>query len=140
MDVKNLVTIGKLAKQAQVGVQTLHYYERRSLLKPRLRKTSGYRLYDNEAVKTVRFIKHAQELGFTLNEIEGLLKLRAKTKSQCSKVVSKAQSKLVLVDEKISALQKIKRSLDDLILECHSNTSDSECPILKHFDDEEFHL
>src|SRR5688572_18532626 len=85
---------GELAARAGVNVQTLRYYERRGLLKEPRRRSSGYRAYPAEAVKLIRFVKQAQELGFTLSEIENLLRLRADQKASCSEVRARAESKL----------------------------------------------
>ena len=68
--------IGAAAEQAGVNVQTLRYYERRGLLPRPPRRTSGYREFPDEAVRVVRFVKRAQDLGFTLDEVEELLHLR----------------------------------------------------------------
>lgn len=86
-------TIGELARHAGVNIQTVHYYERRKLLLPVGRTDSGYRLYDEEALKRLRFIRHAKELGFTLEEIRGLLDLRIKSTTTCDKVKEKTERK-----------------------------------------------
>lgn len=125
------VTIGRLAKQAGVNIDTVRYYERRGLLTPDGFLESGYRLYDPEAVRKLRFIRNAQELGFTLNEISGLLKLRVGKGVRCSSVKKKAQSKLESVDEKIARLQAIRGVLKDLIGVCHSGKATEHCPILR---------
>ncbi len=75
--------IGEIAKAAGVNVQTLHYYERVGILKPTSRLDSGYRDYNSSAIRIIRFIKHAQELGFSLDDIQGLLGLSVDKKSKC---------------------------------------------------------
>lgn len=130
--------IGEVAKKAGVNVQTLHYYERVGILKPSSRLESGYRIYDNTAIRIIRFIKHAQELGFSLEEIQGLLSLRADKKSKCERVQEEASHHLIDVKLKIAKLEAISETLETLIESCKKRTVDSECPLLDCLDDEEF--
>ena len=132
--------IGKVAKEAQVNIQTLYYYERVGMLKPKSRLDSGYRIYDDSAVKAVRFIKHAQELGFSLEEIRGLITLRAATKLKCKTVQDKASIHLADVKMKIAKLEAIQDTLEDLIKNCRKQKTDSECPILDCLEEKEFGL
>jgi len=125
------LTIGRVARQAGVNVQTLHYYERRGLLSPAGRRESGYRLYRPDAVRRVRFIKNAQELGFTLNEISGLLRLRVSHAARCPDVKKKAQAKLMDIRGKILRLKAMERVLKDLVQCCRSRSTTDHCPILK---------
>jgi len=83
-------TIGKVAKKARVNIQTVRFYERRGLVSPDGHRDSGYRLYEPEAARKIRFIKNAQELGFSLKEIDGLLRLRVGRRVQCASVKKKA--------------------------------------------------
>lgn len=94
------LTIGQLAKMAGVHVQTVRYYERRNLLQPTDRKASGYRMYGDDALKRLRFIKNAQALGFTLREINDLLNLRVSSVARCGTIQVKAQAKLRQVKAK----------------------------------------
>jgi len=80
---ETIYTIGQAAKVTGVNIQTLRYYERRRLLSPISRKASGYRVYDEESLKRLRFIKNAQELGFSLKEISSLLDLKVSSKARC---------------------------------------------------------
>lgn len=134
------LTIGQVAKLASVNTQTLRYYERRNILVPLARKDSGYRVYGKEAVKTVRFIKHAQELGFTLEDIEALLDLRANHSSECGRVQARAMEKLSDVESKIARLENIRKSLKSLIMKCRKKRTNTRCPILESFDDGEVAL
>lgn len=84
------LTVSKLAKAAGVEVSTIRYYERRGLVKPFSRRSSGYRDYNSDAVRRVRFIRHAQALGFTLEEIAGLLRLRITPGMDCAAVRARA--------------------------------------------------
>lgn len=132
--------IGDVAKKAQVNVQTLHYYERIGILKPKSRLRSGYRIYDESAVRVVRFIKHAQELGFSLDEIRDLITLRANTRSKCKTVQAKATRQLQDVRQKIAKLEAIRYTLEALVKDCKRQKTDSECPILDCLDQEEFQV
>src|SRR5712692_2592094 len=109
------LTIGKLAKQVGVNVQTVRYYERRKLLPPTSRMPSGYRLYGAEALRRLRFIRNAQALGFTLQEIAELLNLRVTSTARCGDVQRKAQTKLTQVEAKARDLRVLARALEGLI-------------------------
>src|SRR3990167_4981655 len=104
-------TIGWLAKSAGVYVQTVRYYEKRKLLSPSGRRPSGYRIYGNEALTRLRFIRNAQTLGFTLREIGELLNLRVTTGTRCEDVQRRAEAKLQSVEAKIIDLQTLVRAL-----------------------------
>ena len=132
---KTLLQIGIVAKEAQVNIQTIRYYERRGLLKPQVKKDSGYRLYSQEAIQTLKFIKHAQELGFRLDEIKELIGLRAPSINQCEKVRAKASQKLEDVREKISMLQGMEATLQKLIKHCSQNKTTATCPIIDSIED-----
>ena len=93
--------VGEIARQAGVNLQTIHYYERQGLLPRPPRTESNYRVYPQDAVRRVQFIKRAQELGFTLKEIKELLSLRAAPRAGCADVRSRAQAKVQNIDEKM---------------------------------------
>ncbi len=122
--------IGEVARLAGVNLQTIHYYERRGLLPEPPRTPANYRLYPQDTVRRVRFVKRAQKLGFTLKEIEELLSLRASPRSRCADVRRRAQAKVQEIDEKIRALQGMRNALGKLIDECSGNGPITECPIL----------
>lgn len=130
------LTIGQLAKIAGVNVQTVRYYERRSLLMPSDRKPSGYRVYDDEALQLLRFIKNAQALGFTLHEIEELLDLRVTSKSLCGDVQRRAEVKLKQVEVKVRDLRSLAETLRGLIRTCKAGQTTDRCPILKSLEKE----
>ncbi len=90
-------TTGQLGKAGGVNIQTIRYYERLKLLAPTNRKPSGYRVYDSDALRRLRFIKNAQTLGFTLRDITELLNLRVSATAHCGDVQRKAQAKLMQV-------------------------------------------
>jgi len=125
--------IGEAAASAGVNLQTLHYYERRGLLQP-TRTFSNYRVYTEEAVKRVRFIKRAQELGFTLEEIGELLELRIDTEATCGDVRGRAEAKLADVKEKVRTLRSMQRALERLTAACSGEGAVSKCPILESLD------
>ncbi len=131
-----MFTIGQLAKEVGVNIETLRYYERLKLLTPTARKPSGYRLYDGEALKRLRFIKNAQALGFTLQEITDLLNLRVSSAARCGDVQRRAQTKLKQVEDKIRDLQALARPLRGLIQACRVGQPTDRCPILKSFEGE----
>lgn len=122
---------------ANVNIQTLRYYERRKILRPVARRDSGYRVYDGEAVRTVQFIKRAQQLGFTLEDIQDLLSLRIDKKSKCTNVRGRAEKTLHGVEERISRLATIRRALKKLIRDYESKSINEACPILESFEPEE---
>lgn len=130
------ITIGKVAKRAGVNIQTVRYYERRGLLLPSRRLESGYRLYPDDAVRKIVFIKKAQLLGFTLKEIRSLLRLRSGRTVRCDEVRRKAESHARDVQEKIGKLRSIEKVLRDLIKSCRRRVSTETCPILRSLEDE----
>src|SRR4051794_37191114 len=95
------LTIGQLAKRVGVNLETIRYYEREGLIPPPPRKSSGHRAYSASAVSRVRFIKRAQELGFSLAEIRELLHLRVAPAQLCTDVISQIDAKTREVEEKI---------------------------------------
>ena len=103
--------IGELATRAGVNVQTLRYYERRGILGPARRKSSGFREYDSEAERRVRFIRRAQNSGFTLEEIRGLLALWADSARSCSAVEGRARTTLARIEGKIADLRWMSDAL-----------------------------
>ena len=122
---------GELATHAGVNVQTVRFYERRGILPKPARTPSGYRVYSAEAVRLIRFIKRAQELGFTLDEVEELLRLRNNRRSSCAAVKTAGKAKMVAVDAKIASLSAMKRALAVLLASCERNDRDRQCPILE---------
>lgn len=129
------LTIGQLAKQAAVGIETVRFYERKELLEKPERNVSGYRQYSLEAVSRIRFIKRAQEVGFSLAEIKGLLSLRLDSSKKCEDVKAHALAKINEVEGKIEDLNRMKNALRDLTTACENSREIDQCPILKAFDD-----
>ncbi len=124
-----------LAAHAEVNVETIRYYHRRGLLRQPRRPAGGARHYDDEAVRVVLFIKQAQGLGFSLEEIEELLSLRvSKSSAVCTRVRGKATKKLAETDEKIAALQRIRSILAELTRVCAGDGPAERCSILRALD------
>ena len=128
---KGYMTVGKIARQAGVNLQTVLYYERRQLLSPARRSDSGYRLYAPETVRVIRFINNAQALGFTLDEIAKLLRLRVRSRSRCEPVKRQARARLELVQGKIAGLRAMERTLLRLLKTCAARGTTDSCPILE---------
>jgi len=127
--------IGAVAAQAGVNIQTIRYYERRRLLRAPKRRASGYRVYSTDAVRRVRFIKGAQELGFSLDEVAELLRLRDDRRSGCASVRTAARTKIGEIEEKVNRLRRMKKALAVLVRSCASDGSTRECPILEALED-----
>jgi Hg(II)-responsive transcriptional regulator len=130
-----MFTISQAAEQAGVNIETLRYYERKGILPRPDRSESNYRLYTQDTVARVRFIKRAQGLGFSLKEVEELLALRATHDARSDEVRSRAEMKMREVDVKIRALELLRAVLGGLVKECTSQRGAiSECPILDALD------
>jgi len=126
-----MLTIGRLATAARITPDALRYYEREGLLSPAGRTAGGYRLYDAEAAADVRFIRHAQECGFTLAEIRELLELRRTSSARCGDVRRRAVEKKLQLDARLRAMRTMSRALDRLIAECGDGEQAADrCPIL----------
>ena len=131
MEEKILQTIGKVASGAGVNVQTVRYYERRGLLPRPQRTSSGYRQFGPDTVPRIRFIKRAQELGFSLGEIETLLSLRVDPRRSCTEVEWQALQTIERIDGKLHQLERMKSALSELVSACRNNAATSECPVLE---------
>ncbi len=127
-------TIGELAKAVGVNIQTVRYYERLRLLSPSARRPSGYRIYGENEERRLRFIKNAQTLGFTLQEIAELLNLRVSTRACCGDVQRKAEGKLRCAEAKMKDLQALARALRNLIRTCRAGQPIEHCQILHHLE------
>jgi len=125
--------IGEAADQAGVNVQTLRYYERRGLLPTPPRRTSGYRDFPDDAVRVVRFIKRAQDLGFSLEEVAELLRLRRHTGRNRQRIRAVAERKVTQIERKIGELERMKHALQALVRACHQGAA-LECPIIEALD------
>lgn len=126
-------TIGKLADESGVGVETIRFYERKGLIKKPAAKI-GFRQYPEEDAKRVRFIKRAQTLGFTLKEIKELLDLNSKQRVSCGELEKRAEAKIKEVEQKIRDLQKMKKSLLEISSACGDGKQATNCQILNCYE------
>ena len=126
------MSIGQLAKSAQVGIDTVRFYEKHGLLPKPQRKASGYRQYSVDDARRLVFIRRAKELGFTLADIGELLKLRSGRNVE--RVRKVAQTKLESVEAKIAELERMREVLKDLVAACPGHGDADRCPILRAFD------
>lgn len=117
-----------------MNAQTLRYYERRGLLAEPVRSPAGYRSYPPQAVRRVRFIKRAQQLGFTLAEVRTLLHLAQGGPDSCDAVREMATEKIADVGRRIADLQNLQAGLTRLVTTCELPRPDRECPILLALD------
>lgn len=125
------LSIGQVASAAEVNVQTLRYYERVGLVPPAKRSRAGYRLYTDETVRMVTFVKRAQQLGFTLKEIKELLKFRTAGLQKREAVRSAAEAKVADIDARIEDLTAIRAALASLLKTCSCQGTKPACPILE---------
>lgn len=124
-----MLSIGQVAKAANVNVETVRYYQRRGLLREPERPVSGQRKYSVDDVHRLSFIKRAQALGFTLEEIGNLLQLEGA--DCCGDTHDLAVRKLTLIDAKIADLTSMRKALADLVLQCELGNQQGSCPIIQ---------
>lgn len=123
------LTIGKVAAAADVNVETIRFYQRRGLLTEPPKSQGGFRYYDDATVARVRFVKRAQALGFSLEEVMGLLALEQT--SACAPTHDAAVRKLQLVEERITDLKRIRSTLKNLVRQCEAGPAAVSCPIIE---------
>lgn len=124
------MTIGEMAKDAGVGVETVRFYERQGLLPEPPRRSSGYRQYSPEALRRLQFIRRTKELGFSLEEIRELLELRVNPRTSCAEVKRRAEGKVADIEGKMAELQRMRKALGRLASSCSGKGPSSACPIL----------
>jgi MerR family mercuric resistance operon transcriptional regulator len=122
------LTIARAADAAGVGVETVRYYERRGLIPQPMQKVGAYRRYDGKHIARIRFIKRAQELGFTLDEIESLLELEDGTDRRSIRRI--AANRLEQIRGRIDDLRRMERTLSHLLHECEGAGAAPKCPII----------
>jgi len=130
------LTIGRLAKQAGVNLETVRFYERRGLLPRPPRSASGYRLFPAEAARRLKFIRRAQELGFSLAEIADLLALRVSRRTTSAEIRARAKAKITDIEAKMRSLDSMRKTLVKLTKACDGCTPVAHCPILESLDGE----
>ena len=123
------ITIGKVAAAAGVNVETIRFYHRRGMLAEPAKELGGFRYYDHSTIAQVRFIKRAQALGFSLEEVKGLMALNQP--GCCRRTHDVAVAKLALVEARIDDLNRMKNTLKHLIKECEKSENDVSCPIIE---------
>ena len=137
MDGHNSLTIGRLAKEAGINLETVRYYERLRLVPKPPRTASGYRMYPPDAVRRLRFIRRAQELGFSLREIRELLSLRSSPSATSAAVRARAEAKIADIEAKIRTLEAMRQCLRNVAQTCDGCAPLSECPILESLERED---
>lgn len=132
----SVLSIGQVARQTGVSVETVRFYEKQRLLEPPQRTAAGYRQYPPETVRRVRFIQRAKDVGFTLREIGELLALRREPGTSCAEVKSRATRKMDLIDQRIRDLTEIRDALERMAAKCSGRGTLGECPILEELENE----
>ncbi|HKU71085.1 MAG TPA: MerR family transcriptional regulator [Burkholderiales bacterium] len=130
----NSIGIGTLAKRAGVSIDTVRYYEKSGLLSPQSRLASGYRRYGDEQVSRLRFIRRAQDLGFTLKDIRELLGISKQR--DVARLKRAAEKKLADVQARLAALTRVRDGLATLVATCPGHGRAADCPILKALGEE----
>ncbi len=125
------LAIGKVAQQVGLQIETIRFYEKRGLIEDPPRSPSGYRRYPEEIVDRLRFIVSAKQLGFSLAEIEDLLKISGQSDPTCSEVETRLQEQIAAVEERIRALQRVSQTLTELVQQCHKKASGTGCPVVE---------
>lgn len=123
--------IGELARQTGIGIETIRFYEKQGLLDRPKRLASGYRQYEESAVRRLAFVRRSKDLGFTLSDIRDLLRLWSNPATTQAEVRRRTQSKIEAVEDKIRSLQKIRSALRKHLTKCHHTTTIDECPLLE---------
>jgi MerR family mercuric resistance operon transcriptional regulator len=128
------LSIGKLAGETGVNVDTIRFWERQGLIPEPPRTAAGYRMYKHETVRRIHFIRHAKDLGFSLKETVELLSLRMDPGTRCSEVRERTEGKLADIDQKITTLKRMRKVLRRLADSCPGEGPVTECPILEALD------
>ena len=128
------LSIGEVAKEAGVGVETVRFYEREGLVPEPGRRPSGYRQYPPDTVRLIRFCQRAKELGFTPRGIRELRSLRVASEKTCADVRDLAVAKLTDVDRKLGELARMRAALASLAASCTGEGPTAECPLLDALD------
>lgn len=129
------LTIGKIAKATDIGIETIRFYEKMGLLEEPPRRPSGYRIFGKNDILRLRFIRRAKDLGFTLKEIKELLELRDKHEKK-KPVLKLAKGKISDIEEKISSLKRMKHALERITSSCDHGRFDEKCPLLSALDED----
>lgn len=124
------LTRGQIADRTGVGIETVRFYERKGLLEDPPRTRAGYRQYDQDAIRRLRFIRRAKELGFSLADVRDLISLRLDPDTECGDIQLRAEEKLAEIADKIRDLERMRAGLERLAAACRRNDREMECPLL----------
>ena len=125
-------TIGKLAKEAGVGVETVRFYERRGILDQPPKPPQGYRTYSERDLVTIKYVKEAQGLSFSLDEVQSLFaRAEGSGRGFCASVRAVARKKLSAVQKQIAELRRLEAKLEKFLVDCAANKGEKNCPILR---------
>jgi MerR family copper efflux transcriptional regulator len=124
------MNIGQVASEAGMAPTTVRYYEQRGLIGEVTRTASGYRQYGHETVNRLRFIKDAQKIGFSLQDIQELLELHLHDTKSCPQVQARATQKIIAIEERITELTKMQGLLEGLVESCSASAPSGDCPLL----------
>jgi MerR family copper efflux transcriptional regulator len=130
------LTIGAVAKQVGVAIDTIRYYEREGLLPAPERRASGYRMYGQATLAQLRFIRRAKDMGFTLEEIRELLALSTDRRRGVNAVKKRVEQRVAAIDTRIGELQRVRDGLVQLVESCPGHGAPEQCPILRALSDE----
>jgi DNA-binding transcriptional MerR regulator len=125
-----LLTVSQLAKATEVRADTVRYYERIGMICEAGRTDSGYRKFDEQAAERIRFIKNAQEMGFSLDEIKELMRLASNDASDCSAISEFARLKVAELEDRMRKMRRFKRELEELVDACSGGSPLGSCKIL----------
>ncbi len=124
------MTIGQLAQESNTDTQTIRFYEQKGLLAKPARSESNYRVYDNDAVERLKFVRRAKDIGFSLNDIKTLLGMADGKVNRCSEVQEFAVTRLDKIRLQIEHLKSMEIVLADLVNQCSISKTITNCPIL----------
>jgi Hg(II)-responsive transcriptional regulator len=131
------LSIGQVARQAGIGVETIRFYEREGLLEEPPRRDSGYRQYSEQVITRIHFIQRAKRLGFSLKEIAELLLLRVDAQTSCEEVKQRTEAKIAEVERKVIELQRMRQALLHIHSLCRGKGPTGPCPMLDALDQQE---
>lgn len=131
------MNIGQVASRAGVPPATVRYYEQRGLIAKVPRTPSGYRQFGLDTINRLRFIKQAQSIGFSLQDIHDVLEMHSHDPGACSRVQAQATRKITVIRQQIRQLAKMQRLLEDLVEKCTASVETGDCPLLAGLAEEE---
>ena len=124
-------TVGQLARAAEVPTTTVRYYERVGLVRPQDRSVGNYRLYGDESLEAIKFIRSAQSIGFTLDNVKTLLSMRHRANASCCQVQSLIEERLADVDRRLKDLRHVRTVLKAALARCRENEPQGCCVVIE---------